>query len=129
MSIYMQYIYSYIFIHSPSAYNEGMGRRHQPPLLSRLKATLSSWYYNQFHDPAEVRLLEICGGTTFTIGRLTYDGRPFTLILSHGKLLKSEGFRRVALDNKSILYMNDVNQVLAIQGYDYERDVVRYQEQ
>lgn len=106
-----------------------MGRRRNPPLLARLKTTLTSWYLRQFHDAAEIRLLEILGGSTLTIGRLRHDGRTFTLILSRGKLLKSEHFKRVALDNRTTLFMNDINQAIMIQGDDYQYDVLKYQEQ
>ncbi len=52
-----------------------------------------------------------------------------TIILSHGRLLRSEKFKRVANDSRSILYMNDIGRVIAIQGYDYAHNVVEYFEQ
>lgn len=93
-----------------------------------MKAALRSRYLQCFIEPAEVRLLEIVGGTTLTIGRIKRDGKPMTIVLTHGKLLRSENFKRVAIDNKSILYMNDVNHAIMIQLDDYKQDIVKEQE-
>jgi hypothetical protein len=81
-----------------------------------------------FIEPAETRLLEICGATTITIGRIKRDGKPMTIVLTHGKLLRSEHFKKVAIDNKSILYMNDVNHAIMIQLDDGKMDIVKEQE-
>lgn len=95
---------------------------------SNLKRALTGWWQRfkdgLFPHPAEVRLLEVLGGITVTIGRIQRGGRPLTFILSEGKLLKSEHFRRVAADNKTVLYMNDVQHVLAIRADDFKRDVI-----
>jgi hypothetical protein len=109
-------------------YSYGMGRR-KAGILNTVKAALHSRYVHCFPEPAEVRLLELCGGITFTIGRIKRDGKPLTIIFSQGHLLKSEKFQRVASENKSILYANDIGQIICIQGSDYERNVVAYQEQ
>lgn len=104
-----------------------MSRRHTS-IFDTVKAAIHDRYLQQFPEPAEVRLLELCGGITFTIGRIKRDGKPMTIILSNGKLLKSEKFQRVALENKAILYMNDIGQAICIQGKEYERDIVAAQQ-
>lgn len=97
-------------------------------IFSTVKAALRSRYLATFIDPAEVRLLEIVGGTTLTIGRIKRDGKPMTIVLTHGKLLRSEKFKKVAIDNKSILYMNDVNHAIMVQLDDGKMDIVKEQE-
>ncbi len=104
-------------------------RRQFRQLKRSLKAHITANYAGLFPDPAEVRLLEILGGSTLTIGSIKRDGRPLTVILSYGYLLKSEHFKRVATDNKSILYMNDINQIIYVRPNEYERNVVTYFEQ
>lgn len=104
-----------------------MGKSIQT-IFDGMKAALRSRYLQCFHDAAEIRLLELCGATTLTIGRIKRDGRVMTIVLSNGKLLKSEKFRRVALENKAVLYMNDVGHVLGILGHDYETNVLKYQD-
>jgi hypothetical protein len=93
-----------------------------------MKAALRSRYLQTFIEPAETRLLEICGATTITIGRIKRDGKPMTIVLTHGKLLRSEGFQKVAIDNQSVLYMNDVNHAIMIQLDSYKQDIVKEQE-
>lgn len=97
-------------------------------MRARLAAAIRQRYEACYRDPAEIRLLEILGGITLTIGSLKRNGRTFTLVLSEGYLLKSEHFRKVANDNRAVLFMNDIDQVLVIQKYDYQHDVVKYQE-
>lgn len=98
--------------------------------LRRLRKGLRQWMGalvdKCFPDAAEVRLLEVLGGTTLTIGAIQRGGRTCTLILSKGRLLRSERFRRVAADSRMVLWMNDVGQILAVQGRDYEHDIVKY---
>lgn len=105
-----------------------MNPRSRRDFIKKIKSSLHARYASLFPNPAEVRLLEVCGGITLTIGKIKRHGRPMTIIFSEGRLLKSEQFQRIALDNKAILYMNDINQVIAIQGNDYERNIVKYQE-
>jgi hypothetical protein len=105
-----------------------MGRR-RTGFLNTVKAAIHSRYLECFPEPSEVRLLELCGGITFTIGRIKRDGKPMTIILSNGKLLRSEHFKRVAYDNRTTIYLNDINQAIIIRGNDYQHDVVRYLEQ
>lgn len=98
-----------------------MSRR--PTLIDRLRAKLAARYELCFPTPIETRLVEILGGTTLTIGRIRKHGRPMTLIVNRGRLLRSEKFRRAALDGMGVL-ANDVKWAIAIQGPEYERDVV-----
>ena len=105
-----------------------MGKRTRRQFWRTLRSAVNRRIDACFPDAAEVRLLELCGGMTLTIGRIKRDGRPFTLILSEGQLLKSEKFRRVASEHKAVLYMNDIGQVICIQASDYDRNVVAYQE-
>jgi very-short-patch-repair endonuclease len=89
----------------------------------RLRSILSTKYNTLFPAPVEVRLVEILGGTTLTIGRLRRNGRPMTITLSRGRLLRSRRFRRAVLDGQGIL-ANDVKWAIQILGPEYERDVV-----
>ena len=94
----------------------------------QLRASAKRRYDSLYPEPAEVRLLELCGGVTLTIGRIKRNGKPLTFILSEGRLLKSENFKRLAYDNRATIYMNDISQALVIRGNDYDRNIVYYQE-
>lgn len=80
-------------------------------------------YERLFPSAVDVRLVEILGGTTFTIGGIRRNGRAMTITISRGKLLRSRKFRRAVLDGMGVL-ANDVRWAIAIQGPEYERDVV-----
>lgn len=89
----------------------------------RIRDSIYARYERLFPSPIEVRLIEILGGSTFTIGTIRRGDRQLTITLSRGKLLRSERFRRAVLDGKGVL-ANDVKWAIAIQGPEYERDVV-----
>lgn len=78
-----------------------------------------------YPKPTDVRLIQVLGGVTLTIGfmRDRVTGYPLTIVFSKGRLLKSEHFRRAVLDNMGVL-ANDVKRAIALQGVEYERDVV-----
>lgn len=80
-------------------------------------------YERLFPTPVQARLIEILGGTTITIGGIRRGNRPMTITLSRGKLLRSRKFRHLVLDGMGCL-ANDVKWAIAIQGPEYERDVV-----
>lgn len=87
------------------------------------KTMIRAWLDNQFPSTVQVRLIQILGGTTFTIGSIRRGNTPMTIVLSHGKLLRSTRFRRAVLDGQGVL-ANDVKYAVKIMGYEYERDVV-----
>lgn len=100
--------------------------------LKQHYATLWEWlrrrWKSLFPKPAEVRLLQILGGSVIVIGSIRRNGRPLTITLSRGRLLRSERFRRSVIDDQGML-ANDVRWAIAIQGKDYERDVIAAYEQ
>lgn len=89
----------------------------------RTRDRIYARYERLFPSPVHVRLIEILGGTTITIGTIRRGNRPMTITLSRGRLLRSRKFRRAVLDGMGCL-ANDVKWAIAIQGPDYERDVV-----
>ena len=89
----------------------------------KLRQKISAKFDSLFQAPVEVRLVEILGGTTLTIGAFRRNGNPLTITLSRGRLLRSKRFRRAVLDGNGIL-ANDVRWAIQILGADYERDVV-----
>lgn len=92
-------------------------------IYDNIRDALYARYERLFPTPVQVRLIEILGGTTFTIGRYRHNNRPMTITLSRGSLLRSQKFRRGVLDGMGVL-ANDVKWAIAIQGSEYERDVV-----
>lgn len=77
-----------------------------------------------FPRPAEVQLIQNLGGTVLVIGSIRNGGRPLTLILSLGRLLRSEGFKLRDVDGTS-MFINDIGMGLAIQPDGYSRDIVK----
>lgn len=84
-----------------------------------------------FMTPAEVRLLHILGGSTVTLGFLRdrETSLPVTLIVSRGRLLRREGFkRRVMVAGQMLSFANARGLAITLlQGY--ENDVLAYMEQ
>lgn len=68
--------------------------------------------------------MEILGGKALTVHavRDKKTGLPLTIILSRGPVLRREHFRRTG--DRLILFSNDIKWALAVQGREYERDVV-----
>jgi hypothetical protein len=89
----------------------------------RFRDFFYSRYESLFPRPVQVRLIEILGGTTITIGGIRHNNRPMTLTISRGKLLRSRRFRRAVINDHGVL-ATDVRWAIIIQGADYERDVV-----
>lgn len=86
---------------------------------------MKTWIRKHYTSPDEIRLEQILGATTVTFGRFRdkETGFPLSFVLSRGHILRSEKFRRSVLDDRGVL-ANDVKMALAIQGPDYERDVI-----
>jgi hypothetical protein len=80
-------------------------------------------YERQFPSPVQVRLIEILGGTTITIGAIRRHNMPMTITLSRGRLLRSSRLRRGYLDGMGVL-ANDIQWAIAIKGPEFERDVI-----
>ena len=89
----------------------------------QLKTKLDAYIETLFPPADETRLIEVLGGTTITIGGLRRNGRQLTIVLSRGGLLRSERFRRAALNSDGVL-ANDIQWAIKIRGHEYERDVV-----
>jgi hypothetical protein len=107
-----------------SDHNLGMGRNENfLTIYDRLRDAIYAYYERLFPSAVEVRLVEILGGTTFTIGRFRRNGRAMTVMLSRGRLLRSRRFRRGVLDGMGVL-ANDIQWAITIRGADYERNVV-----
>jgi len=84
---------------------------------------IKSWLDRQFPSVVDVRLIQILGGTTITIGGIRKGNTPMTITVSRGKLLRSKRFRRAVLDGRGVL-ANDVQFAIQVMGPEYERDVV-----
>lgn len=101
-----------------------MSMRHK--LLVKYDALRDWMYYHYeqlFPTPVQVRLIEILGGSTITIGAFRRDNLPMTIMLTRGKLLRSKRFRAAILDGTGML-ANDIKWAIKILGPEYERDVV-----
>lgn len=72
----------------------------------------------------EVRIIQVLGGTVVTIRRIRdkETHRPLRIVVRQPRILKREHFRRTG--DSLILFSNDLKMGLAIQGREYERDVV-----
>lgn len=92
-------------------------------IYDRIRDVIYAHYEQLFPSAVEVRLVEILGGTTFTIGAIRRHNRAMTITLSRGRLLRSSRFRRGVLDGMGVL-ANDVQWAVAIMGPEYEHDVV-----
>jgi very-short-patch-repair endonuclease len=81
-----------------------------------------------FPSPVETRMIEVLGGKCLTIDsvRDKETGRKMVIVWKQPKLLKKEHFRRTG--DKLVIYSNDLKMGLAIQGREYERDVLAAQE-
>jgi very-short-patch-repair endonuclease len=88
-------------------------------LKQRLTTKLASLY----PDPQQTRLENILGATTVTCGRFRRNGKPLTITLSRGRLLRSERFRRSVVDDMGVL-ANDIRMAIQVEGPEYERQVV-----
>lgn len=86
---------------------------------------MKQWLMRHYQSPDQIRLEQILGATTITFGRFRdkQTGYPLSFVLTPGLLLKSEKFRRTVLDDRGVL-ANDVKLAIAIQGPEYEHDVV-----
>jgi len=101
--------------------------RRRKSKLQQIKALLIKRYALLFPDPVETRLLQVLGGSTLTIGAVRRSNKPMTITLSRGRLLRSERFRRSALNGCGVL-ANDIQMAIQIEGKDYERKVVEMYE-
>lgn len=84
-----------------------------------------------FPSPAELRFIELMGGKvlTFKCLKSTKTGFPLALVLSLGKTLRGEGFKReVRVGRYYADFANDVGWVIEIDGKAFHRDIV-YEQQ
>jgi very-short-patch-repair endonuclease len=88
------------------------------------------WRYRKlkhivFMSPAEVRFVELMGGKVYTNNRLKVNGFPFAIVISMGKILRREHFKREVRYGKYFVdFSNDLNRIIEIDGSQYHRDVV-----
>lgn len=101
-----------------------MRRRTKQKIINKLKEQLNVKTERFYPRPAEVKLIQVLGGKTLTIPtiRSQQTGLPMTIVLSRGKILRREHFKRTG--DTLILFSNDLKWALALQGREYERDVV-----
>jgi very-short-patch-repair endonuclease len=90
---------------------------------------MKAWIRKHYTSPDEIRLEQILGGTTITFGRFRdkQTGYPLSFVMTRGRLLRSERFRRAVLDDKGVL-ANDVRMAIGIRGPEYEHDVLNAME-
>lgn len=91
--------------------------------FDRLRDGLYARWEALFPRAVEVRLIEILGGTTMTLGNIRHNNRPMTIVFSQGRLLRSRHFRRTVIDGRGVL-AGDVRWAIMIQGPEYEHDVL-----
>lgn len=72
----------------------------------------------------EVCLIKVLGGTILTIRRIRdkETHRPLRIVVRQPRILKREHFRRTG--DTLVLFSNDLKMGLAVEGREYERDVV-----
>lgn len=101
-----------------------MKRRTKQKLIEKLKGQVKAKKSMLYATPAEVRLVQIMGGKTLTLHNIkdNKSGLPMTLILSKGKVLRREHFKRTG--DTLILFSNDIKWCLALEGREYQRNVV-----
>ena len=102
-------------------------------LKSKLyKIRSSYWRYNRilFASPAEVYFIELMGGKCKVINNVRHrkTGFPMVIILSLGKYLKSENYKReVRVGSKYVDFGNDLQRGIEINGRQWHSDVVAEQ--
>lgn len=80
-----------------------------------------------YMSPAEARFVILMGGKVITFKRFKHrkNGFPVTIVLSLGKYLKSENFKREVRYGKYFVdFANDVDRIIEIDGWQYHMDVV-----
>lgn len=95
--------------------------------ISRIESMLRSRYDALFPDPTTVRLMQILGSSTLCIGGIRKRGRPMTIVLFRGWLLRSEHFKLVYIDGKPML-SNDLKMAISVEDDDRVRDILVEQE-
>jgi len=95
--------------------------------IRRLKHKLTDLIVNRyallFPDQTTVRLMQILGSSTLVIGSVRQHGRPMTIVLWRGAMLRSENFRLAYVDGKPVL-SNDVRMAIALEDDDRTRDIL-----
>lgn len=89
-----------------------------------------------YPSPAEMRLVELCGGKVLTIASVRGNrtkknpaGFPLAFVISMGALLRAEGVRREVRCGKYwIDFANDISRAIEVDGADYHTDIVYEQE-
>lgn len=93
----------------------------------RYRSTYWRWQRILFPSPAEVRFIEIMGGKVWTFNRVrsTNTGFPLTLVVSLGKVLKRQNYKREVRYGKYFVdFSNDLNRIIEVDGREWHMDVV-----
>lgn len=80
-----------------------------------------------FPSPAELKLIEIMGGKFLKINKLKHPKThfPFAIVLSMGKVLETEKFKReVRIGKYFVDFGNDIAWAIEVDGKNFHRDVV-----
>lgn len=99
-------------------------------IQSKYYATRSNYWRLKrllFPSPAELRFINIMGGKFITIPFIKGGDQryPFVIVISLGKLLKSENYsREVRVGKFYIDFANDIGRGIEIDGRQYHLDVV-----
>ena len=101
-----------------------MRQRTKQKLIEKLKEQVKAKKRRLYATPAEVRLVQILGGKTLTLHTIKdkETNLPLTIVLSRGKVLRREHFKRTG--DTLILFSNDIKWALALEGREYQRDIV-----
>ena len=80
-----------------------------------------------FMSPAEARFVAVMGGAVYTLPFLKSKrtGFPFSIVLTLGRTLRTEKFKREVRFGKYFVdFANDVDRIIEIDGATYHMDVV-----
>lgn len=80
-----------------------------------------------FPSQTATRLMQILGASTLVVGGIRRHGRPLTIVLWRGHLLRSENFKLNYVDGRPIL-SNDLKMAITLEDDDYTRDIIVEQE-
>lgn len=91
------------------------------------------WQHSRllFPSPAEIRFIELLGGKVLTFDRFRHHKTdfPFAIVVSLGRLLRSENMKReVRVGGMYIDFGNDLNWGIEVDGRAYHKDIVVQQE-
>lgn len=96
-------------------------------LFYRTRSSYYRWSRLLFPSAAEVRFIEIMGGRFYTINWLRHykTKRPFVIMLSLGRVLNDEKFRREVRTGRYWAdFANDVGWTIEVDSVAWHKDIV-----